>query len=85
VRCRTCHYLLANLTPTESGGHRCPECGRAFDPNDPRTFDSGRWSPAARIALRIVIWIIVLAGLLTGVVAAYVYYAFSSAFRTYRP
>jgi hypothetical protein len=33
VRCKTCHYSLANLTE-----HRCPECGCAFDPNDPSTF-----------------------------------------------
>ena len=34
VHCKTCHYSLANLTE-----HRCPECGTAFDPNDPTTFD----------------------------------------------
>jgi hypothetical protein len=33
VRCKTCHYSLANLTE-----HRCPECGTSFDPNDPATF-----------------------------------------------
>ena len=33
MRCKTCHYSLENLTE-----HRCPECGRAFDPADPRTF-----------------------------------------------
>jgi hypothetical protein len=27
VRCKTCHYSLANLTE-----HRCPECGKRFDP-----------------------------------------------------
>jgi hypothetical protein len=37
MRCKTCHYSLANLTE-----HRCPECGRAFDPNDPNTFETGR-------------------------------------------
>src|SRR5690349_12693310 len=35
MRCLTCQYDLKNLTE-----HRCPECGRAFDPNDPYTFDS---------------------------------------------
>lgn len=30
--CRRCGYALAGLTEP-----RCPECGRAFDPNDPRT------------------------------------------------
>lgn len=31
--CRTCSYDLRHLTE-----HRCPECGNAFDPEDPRTF-----------------------------------------------
>jgi hypothetical protein len=35
MRCKTCHYSLANLPGPE---HRCPECGRAFDPKDARTF-----------------------------------------------
>ena len=34
MRCKTCHYSLEHLTE-----HRCPECGRAFDPKDPKTFD----------------------------------------------
>jgi rRNA maturation protein Nop10 len=34
MRCKSCHYSLKNLTE-----HRCPECGREFDPNDPSTFD----------------------------------------------
>jgi hypothetical protein len=33
MRCLSCHYDLKNLTE-----HRCPECGRAFRPNDPATF-----------------------------------------------
>lgn len=35
MHCLTCHYNLAHLT-----AHRCPECGQAFDPNDPATFES---------------------------------------------
>jgi hypothetical protein len=35
VRCLSCKYDLRNL-----GEHRCPECGRAFDPDDPATFVS---------------------------------------------
>jgi hypothetical protein len=35
VRCKTCHYSLKNLTGPP---HRCPECGREFDPNDRDTF-----------------------------------------------
>ena len=33
MRCLDCHYSLKNLTE-----HRCPECGRAFDPLDARTY-----------------------------------------------
>jgi hypothetical protein len=33
MRCKTCQYPLANLTE-----RRCPECGRAFDPANPRTW-----------------------------------------------
>ena len=33
MRCLDCHYSLENLTE-----NRCPECGRAFDPNDTSTF-----------------------------------------------
>jgi hypothetical protein len=33
VRCLNCRYDLRNL-----GEHRCPECGREFDPTDPTTF-----------------------------------------------
>lgn len=32
--CKTCQYPLKQLTEP-----RCPECGRGFDPKDPRTFD----------------------------------------------
>src|ERR1035441_3994288 len=31
--CRGCGYALIGLP-----GHRCPECGRDFDPANPRTF-----------------------------------------------
>jgi hypothetical protein len=34
MRCKCCHYPLEHLT-----AHRCPECGREFDPNDPHTFE----------------------------------------------
>src|SRR5687767_9001295 len=40
MRCLDCHYSLEGLKE-----HRCPECGRAFDPNDAGTFDS----PARRV------------------------------------
>ena len=37
ARCRDCGYLLRGLSDP-----RCPECGRGFDPADPRTMDVGR-------------------------------------------
>jgi hypothetical protein len=40
VRCKTCHYSLENLTGPP---HRCPECGRAFDPNDASTVEWHHW------------------------------------------
>jgi hypothetical protein len=33
MRCLNCKYDLRNLAE-----HRCPECGREFDPNDATTF-----------------------------------------------
>jgi hypothetical protein len=62
VRCKTCHYSLANLTE-----HRCPECGTPFDPNDPASFlvagsDRTPWTNGLLIAGTI--------ALLVGVVAA---------------
>jgi hypothetical protein len=33
VRCLSCKYDLSNLAE-----HRCPECGRVFDPADSSTF-----------------------------------------------
>ena len=36
MRCLDCQYDLSKLSE-----HRCPECGREFDPNDPDSFDNG--------------------------------------------
>src|SRR5262245_3992799 len=57
MRCLTCHYPLLNLTE-----HRCPECGAAFDPNNPFTFDSGFNPPRWEVMLG---WFMLLIGLLT--------------------
>jgi hypothetical protein len=35
VRCLSCKYDLSKLTE-----HRCPECGRVFDPADDRSIDT---------------------------------------------
>ena len=80
MRCTTCHYSLTGLAE-----HRCPECGSAFDPDDPSTFDSSTMRPGTRLAIRIAIMVIVLLALVTGIVAIYVYWAFSSGLRNYRP
>lgn len=38
VHCLTCNYDLSNLTE-----HRCPECGRDFDPANAGTFIGDDW------------------------------------------
>src|ERR1043165_9414027 len=43
MRCLSCKYDLSHLTE-----HRCPECGREFDPNDPWSFDA---EPVKRVTL----------------------------------
>jgi hypothetical protein len=40
MRCRSCGYVLDQLT-----SNQCPECGEAFDPDDPQTF---QWYPKPR-------------------------------------
>jgi predicted amidophosphoribosyltransferase len=50
MRCLSCKYDLSKLTE-----HRCPECGRAFDPEDPRTF-----KPFVPFVLRFRLWLRVL-------------------------
>jgi hypothetical protein len=44
--CRDCNYPLRDLPEP-----RCPECGRAFDPNDPATMNMGR--PTGALARRL--------------------------------
>jgi hypothetical protein len=63
--CRGCGYALQGLeTP------RCPECGRAFDPADPKTMNMGRQAGAvARWASRPVRWGIVLGGFFVATLA----------------
>lgn len=50
MRCLTCGYPLERL---DKDARRCPECGRAFDPEDPKTFLSplpARPAPARAMA-----------------------------------
>ena len=35
MRCLSCKYDLCHLTE-----HRCPECGREFDPANPKTYET---------------------------------------------
>ncbi len=37
MRCLDCGYILYGLPE-----NRCPECGRAFDPDNPESYDCGR-------------------------------------------
>jgi len=46
--CLHCNYPLQSLSE-----HRCPECGRAFDPNDPETMNVTR-RPVGALTRRIV-------------------------------
>src|SRR5688572_3716552 len=43
MRCLDCQYDLKNLTPS-GGEHRCPECGRVFDPKNLTTVAPDRLS-----------------------------------------
>src|SRR5438045_3979320 len=47
MRCLSCKYDLRHLTE-----HRCPECGREFDPSDPTTFVA-KADPVRRHARRV--------------------------------
>ncbi len=64
MRCKTCHYSLANLTE-----RRCPECGTAFDPNDATTFEAHRrfWraNPHAQRGYAIIVWLMAACELVT--------------------
>jgi len=47
-RCLGCGYILDRLPES-----RCPECGRPFDPDDPRTWQSARASGRPLLLLAI--------------------------------
>lgn len=75
-RCLSCGYVLLGLTDT-----RCPECGRAFDPKDPRTFSTKPlfvrwkfWLPGVAFALAggLVLYVLILAVAGWGVAASIV-------------
>lgn len=77
MQCLSCQYDLSHLTLGESAGgelgvHRCPECGRIFDANDPQTFAKARtrftWLTALFILITATspIWVVFLVLWLTG-------------------
>ena len=45
MRCLGCKYNLRGLAPAADGEHRCPECGREFDPNEPSEFEERKRLP----------------------------------------
>jgi hypothetical protein len=57
MRCLTCHYDLRNLKSV--GEHRCPECGSAFDPDDPGSFESAWFKSRVKTRILIIgLWIV---------------------------
>lgn len=62
MRCKTCHYSLSKLTE-----HRCPECGRAFDPKDPGTFLAEGQPTPRRLSVKLAFRALLIAPFLTWV------------------
>ncbi|MDB5319760.1 MAG: hypothetical protein JWN40_1391 [Phycisphaerales bacterium] len=63
--CWDCNYSLRGIE-----SRRCPECGRAFDPADPRSMNMGQpRGPIGRWAVRPVSWVLVAAAVVaTGLI-----------------
>src|SRR4051812_13314867 len=54
MRCLDCNYDLRSLCE-----HRCPECGRPFEPNDAKTFGPRKPMASLRqIILLLVAWVV---------------------------
>ncbi len=72
--CRACGYPLAGIPEP-----RCPECGRAFDPGDPRTFDRSvrarRWRRRRPLAIAALALLLVYATFPRGYVRGTLVYA----------
>jgi hypothetical protein len=58
VRCKTCHYSLLSLPGPP---HRCPECGREFDPGDPSTWEIEALANGRRLTWVMLVLLIVMA------------------------
>lgn len=59
IYCRKCGYDLRG----QAAAHRCPECGREFDPADFTTFfaqppDGARWRWTKRILLGVLVLLV---------------------------
>lgn len=63
--CRDCGYPLVRLQ-----SHRCPECGREFKPEDPRTMDFGRSRLADFLKKPTTVWSWLPSGLLIAAAVA---------------
>lgn len=54
MRCQKCRYPLEGL-----GTGSCPECGRPFDPNDPRTYLSWPTSGQRLARVALCVWFVI--------------------------
>jgi hypothetical protein len=68
VRCKTCHYSLEGLTGPP---HRCPECGRKFDPTDVNTFETNASQRAAAVR-RALITLALIYGIMVVILVSFV-------------
>jgi len=64
VRCLTCSYILKGLAE-----HRCPECGRAFDPGDATTYVTAMRCGRTLLAQSVLLGVAMIAPLLLAVLA----------------
>jgi hypothetical protein len=53
IFCRSCGYDLSR-----TGEHRCPECGRRFDPEIRRTFATSRWRHKVPWIVKAAAWLL---------------------------
>ncbi len=61
--CISCGYPQQGLIPTEAG-YRCPECGRPFNPADPKTFRESPHTHLTRWLAKPIEWPVVILSLL---------------------
>ncbi len=64
VRCLTCSYILKGLAE-----HRCPECGRTFDPGDPTTYVTAMRCGRALLVQTVLLVVAMIAPLFLAVLA----------------